>query len=157
LSPIAPSASAAAPATCASRSPSASSSGANARGASISASEVAAWNRRSAGPSRSAAASRDRGVLAHRGHAVVEPPDQVRQRRLLVQLAERGARLGAHLGAVVVERADQRVGRAPLLGRLGDLAEVGGGGAGARAAPRQVAQRGLERDRRAREQERHGA
>ena len=59
-----------------------------ARVGSISASDVAAWKRRSAGPSRSASrerleavgvadrAERDRGVLADRGRAVVEPLDE---------------------------------------------------------------------------------
>jgi hypothetical protein len=102
-------------------------------------------------------AERDRGVLAHDGDAVGEPLHEVRQRGRIAELAERGARLGAHLGPVIVERADQRLEGAVLLGRLRDVAErVRGGGARPRAAPRQVAQRGLERDRRARELERHG-
>ena len=93
--------------------------------------------------------------------AVVEPLDERRQRRAASARRARRATLHASArtsGWSSSSARDQRVDRAPLLGRVGDLAErVRGVGARLRAAAREVAQRGVERDRGGRREVRHGA
>jgi len=101
-------------------------------------------------------AERDRRVLAHRWGAVVEPLDQPGQRSRIAEIAERAARLGTDFGPIVLDRDDQRIDRTMFLRRVGEITErVRGKRARLRTALDEVAQRGVERDRRARKQVRH--